>query len=288
MTTKSFPNTPSVEEDSLGYYLKQISRHKTLSAPEEAKTAKRIRKGDRNALEKLIECNLRFVVSVSRNYQNQGLPLGDLINEGNLGLIRAATRFDEKKNFKFISYAVWWIRQSILQALAEQSRIVKLPLNRVGTIHKIGRTQCKLEQKYCRLPYTEEIAQELNLKIDEVLESLKIGNSHVSLDAPLRHDEDDSILMDIIYDYEQELPDEAALKLFLQNEVEDVLNRLTEREKRVLKLYYGIGEETPHTLEEIGDRFDLTRERVRQIKERALKRLKHFSNSVRLRAYAAR
>ena len=287
MTTKSFPNTPSVEEDSLGYYLKQISRHKTLSAPEEAKTAKRIRKGDRNALEKLVECNLRFVVSVSRNYQNQGLPLGDLINEGNLGLIRAATRFDEKKNFKFISYAVWWIRQSILQALAEQSRIVKLPLNRVGTIHKIGRTQCKLEQKYCRLPYTEEIAQELNLKIDEVLESLKIGNSHVSLDAPLRHD-DDSKLMDIIYDYEQELPDEAALKLFLQNEVEDVLNRLTEREKRVLKLYYGIGEETPHTLEEIGDRFDLTRERVRQIKERALKRLKHFSNSVRLRAYAAR
>ena len=287
MTTKSFPNTPSVEEDSLGYYLKQISRHKTLSAPEEAKTAKRIRKGDRNALEKLVECNLRFVVSVSRNYQNQGLPLGDLINEGNLGLIRAATRFDEKKNFKFISYAVWWIRQSILQALAEQSRIVKLPLNRVGTIHKIGRTQCKLEQKYCRLPYTEEIAQELNIKIDEVLESLKIGNSHVSLDAPLRHD-DDSKLMDIIYDYEQELPDEAALKLFLQNEVEDVLNRLTEREKRVLKLYYGIGEETPHTLEEIGDRFDLTRERVRQIKERALKRLKHFSNSVRLRAYAAR
>ena len=288
MTTKSFPNTPSVEEDSLGYYLKQISRHKTLSALEEAKTAKRIRKGDRNALEKLIECNLRFVVSVSRNYQNQGLPLGDLINEGNLGLIRAATRFDEKKNFKFISYAVWWIRQSILQALAEQSRIVKLPLNRVGTIHKIGRTQCKLEQKYCRLPYTEEIAQELNIKIDEVLESLKIGNSHVSLDAPLRHDDGDSILMDIIYDYEQELPDEAALKLFLQNEVEDVLNRLTEREKRVLKLYYGIGEETPHTLEEIGDRFDLTRERVRQIKERALKRLKHFSNSVRLRAYAAR
>lgn len=288
MTTKSFPNTPSVEEDSLGYYLKQISRHKTLSAPEEAKTAKRIRKGDRNALEKLVECNLRFVVSVSRNYQNQGLPLGDLINEGNLGLIRAATRFDEKKNFKFISYAVWWIRQSILQALAEQSRIVKLPLNRVGTIHKIGRTQCKLEQKYCRLPYTEEIAQELNLKIDEVLESLKIGNSHVSLDAPLRHDDGDSILMDIIYDYEQELPDEAALKLFLQNEVEDVLNRLTEREKRVLKLYYGIGEEIPHTLEEIGERFDLTRERVRQIKERALKRLKHFSNSVRLRAYAAR
>lgn len=288
MTTKSFPNTSSIEEDSLGYYLKQIGRHKTLSAPEEAKTAKRIRKGDRNALEKLVKCNLRFVVSVSRNYQNQGLPLGDLINEGNLGLIRAATRFDEKKNFKFISYAVWWIRQSILQALAEQSRIVKLPLNRVGTIHKIGRTQCKLEQKYCRLPNTEEIAQELNLKIDEVHESLKIGNSHVSLDAPLRHDDGDSILMDIIYDYEQELPDEAALKLFLQNEVEDVLNRLTEREKRVLKLYYGIGEETPHTLEEIGDRFDLTRERVRQIKERALKRLKHFSNSVRLRAYAAR
>ena len=288
MTTKSFPNTPTIEEDSLGYYLKQISKHKALSASEEAKTARRIRKGDRNALEKLVKCNLRFVVSVSRNYQNQGLPLADLINEGNLGLIRAATRFDEKKNFKFISYAVWWIRQSILQALAEQSRIVNVPLNRVGTIHKISRTQCKLEQKYCRLPNTEEIAQELNIKMNEVLESLKIGNSHVSLDAPIRHDDEDSRLMDIIYDYEQELPDEAALKLFLHNEVEDVLNKLAEREKRVLKLYYGIGEETPHTLEEIGERFDLTRERVRQIKERALKRLKHFSNSVRLRAYAAR
>ena len=287
MTAKTSPNDPSTVDDSLGYYLKQISKHKTLKASEEAKIAKRIRKGDRNALDELVKCNLRFVVSVSRNYQNQGLPLGDLINEGNIGLIRAAKRFDEKKNFKFISYAVWWIRQSILQALAEQSRIVSLPLNRVGTIHKIGKTQCKLEQKYCRLPNTEEIAEELNLRIDEVLESLTIGNSHISLDAPIRHDDDEnSRLLDIIYNDEQELPDDVSMKLFLQNEVEDVLNRLNERERRVLKLYFGIGEETPHTLEEIGERFNLTRERVRQIKERALGRLKHFTNSARLRVYA--
>jgi RNA polymerase primary sigma factor len=287
MAAKTILSEPTLTDDSLGYYLKRIGRHKPLNAPEEAKIARRIRRGDRNALEELIKCNLRFVVSVSRNYQNQGLPLADLINEGNIGLIRAAKRFDEKKNFKFISYAVWWIRQSILQALAEQSRIVTLPLNRVGTIHKIGRVQGKLEQKYCRLPNTEEIAEELNLKIDDVMESLRIGNSHISLDAPIQHNDDDSKLMDIIYDNEQELPDDAALRLFQQNEVDGVLNRLKERERRVLKLYFGIGEETQHTLEEIGEHFNLTRERVRQIKERALKRLKHITKSMRQRASAA-
>ena len=273
------------EDDSLTYYLGKISKHRTLSSAEEALIALRIKNGDAQALEELIKCNLRFVVSVCRNYQNQGLPLCDLINEGNLGLIRAAKRFDEKKNFKFISYAVWWIRQAILQALAEQSRIIKLPLNRVGTIHKIGKTQGKLEQKYCRLPNSKEIAQELNIEEDEVQETIKIGNSHMSLDAPLRQgQDDDSKLLDILHDNHQELPDEQAQKKSLRREIEKVLNNLTKRERSVVKLYYGIGEETAHTLEEIGMRFDLTRERVRQIKEKALKRLKHVANSSKLKA----
>jgi RNA polymerase primary sigma factor len=244
----------------------------------------RIRTGERKALEKLVKANLRFVVSVSRNYQNQGLPLSDLINEGNLGLIRAAKRFDEKKNFKFISYAVWWIRQAILQALAEQSRIIKLPLNRVGTIHKIGKTQSRLEQKYRRAPNVEEIARELSLDENEVRETIKIGNTHMSLDAPLQHGED-SKLIDVLHDDSQERPDDGVMDISLQEEIEKTLATLSEREKEVVKLYFGIGEETAHTLEEIGQRFNLTRERVRQIKEKALRRLKHCSRSKRLKVY---
>ncbi len=272
------------EENSLALYLKEIGKNKTLPVEEEAQTAVRIRKGDRKALEKLVKANLRFVVSVARNYQNQGLPLSDLINEGNLGLIRAAKRFDEKKNFKFISYAVWWIRQAILQALAEQSRIIKLPLNRVGTIHKIGKAQSRLEQKYRRIPNIEEIARELNLDEEEVQETIKIGNSHMSLDAPLQQGED-SKLLDLLQDEDQELPDDGIMEISLQEEINQTLDTLTCREKEVIKLYFGIGEETAHTLEEIGQRFNLTRERARQIKEKALRRLKHSSRSQRLKVY---
>jgi RNA polymerase primary sigma factor len=272
------------EENSLALYLKEIGKNKTLPVEEEALTAVRIRKGDRKALEKLVKANLRFVVSVARNYQNQGLPLSDLINEGNLGLIRAAKRFDEKKNFKFISYAVWWIRQAILQALAEQSRIIKLPLNRVGTIHKIGKAQSRLEQKYRRIPNVEEIARELKLDEEEVQETIKIGNSHMSLDAPLQQGED-SKLLDLLQDEDQELPDDGVMEISLQEEINQTLDTLTNREKEVIKLYFGIGEETAHTLEEIGQRFNLTRERARQIKEKALRRLKHSSRSQRLKVY---
>jgi RNA polymerase primary sigma factor len=272
------------EENSLALYLKEIGKNKTLSLEEEAVLAVGIRNDDRKALEKLVSANLRFVVSVSRNYQNQGLPLSDMINEGNLGLIRAAKRFDEKKNFKFISYAVWWIRQAILQALAEQSRIIKLPLNRVGTIHKIGKAQGRLEQKYCRLPNAEEIAIELQIDIAEVRDTIKIGNSHMSLDAPLLHGED-SKLLDVLRDNDQQQPDNGVLEISLQDEVNKTLSTLSDREKEVIKLYFGIGEETAHTLEEIGQRFNLTRERVRQIKEKALRRLKHSSRSKRLNIY---
>ena len=272
------------EEGSLALYLKEIGKNRSLTVEEEAKLAVKIRKGDRKALEKLVKANLRFVVSVARNYQNQGLPLSYLINEGNLGLIRAAKRFDEKKNFKFISYAVWWIRQAILQALAEQSRIIKLPLNRVGTIHKIGKMQSKLEQKFRRLPNVEELAAELNIDEAEVQETIKIGNSHMSLDAPLQHGED-SRLLDILQDDDQELPDNGLMEVSLQEEITNTLETLSEREKEVVRLYFGIGEETSHTLEEIGQRFNLTRERARQIKEKALRRLKHSSRSKRLLAY---
>lgn len=272
------------DEGSLALYLKEIGKNKSLTLEEEGKLAVRIRKNDKKALEALIKANLRFVVSVARNYQNQGLPLSDLINEGNLGLIRAAKRFDEKKNFKFISYAVWWIRQAILQSLAEQSRIIKLPLNRVGAIHKIGKMQSKLEQKYCRLPNSEELAAELNLEESEIKETIKIGNSHISLDAPLQQGED-SKLLDILTNEEQELPDDGLMEISLQEEVNRTLDLLSEREKEVVRLYFGIGEETSHTLEEIGHRFNLTRERARQIKEKALRRLKHSSRCKQLFAY---
>jgi RNA polymerase primary sigma factor len=271
-------NSHLQEEGSLTLYLKEISKTHALSLEEEAGLAVRIRNGDQRALDRLIRSNLRFVVSVARNYQNQGLPLNDLINEGNIGLMRAAKRFDESKNFKFISYAVWWIRQSILQALAEQSRIIKLPLNRVGTIHKIGRTHTMLEQRLQRPPNTGEIAEEMEINENEVHESLRIGNSHVSLDAPMQGTED-ARLIDMLTDSEQELPDAGLMEISLHEEINATLDMLSQREKEVIRLYFGIGEDTSHTLEEIGQRFNLTRERARQIKESALRRLKLSSRS---------
>jgi len=272
------------EDGSFGLYFKEISKTQTLSHEKEAELAARIHRGDNEALNELIKANLRFVVSVCRNYQNQGLPLCDLINEGNLGLIRAAQRFDEKKNFKFISYAVWWIRQAVLQALAEQSRIMKLPLNRVGTIHKIGKTQSRLEQKYRRVPNIEEIAGELGIDVTEVQDTLKIGNTHLSLDAPVQTDTS-SKLMDLLEDDEQSRPDVGLMEVSLSAEVLKILDTLSVREREVIKLYFGIGEDSAHTLEEIGHRYKLTRERVRQIKEKALAKLKHVSRSNRLRAF---
>jgi RNA polymerase primary sigma factor len=266
------------EDGSLAIYLHEIGKNRSLTPAEEADVAVKIRNGDRKALDQLVKANLRFVVSVARNYQNQGLPLSDLINEGNMGLIRAARRFDEKKNFKFISYAVWWIRQAILQSLAEHSRIIKLPLNRVGTIHKIGKAQSRLEQKFLRLPNVSEIATELNIDENEILETLKIGNSHQSLDAPL-HSGGDSRLIDMMTDISGDCPDSMALEMSLHDEVNRTLDTLSEREREVVKMYFGIGEDTAHTLEEIGRRFSLTRERARQIKEKALYRLKHSAVS---------
>ncbi len=272
------------DESSLGLYLKEISKSKSLSQGEEGDLAVRIRNNDRRALNKLIKANLKFVVSVCRNYQNQGLPLADLINEGNLGLIRAAKRFDETKQFKFISYAVWWIRQAILQALAEQSRIIKLPLNRVGTIHKIGKTTGRLEQKLGRAPTSEELSKALSITESEIHETLKIGSSHMSLDAPIQGTEE-SKLIDVLKDESAVNPDEIVMEAALKRDVCDVLHSLGEREEEVVKLYFGIGVDTAHTLEEIGHRFNLTRERVRQIKEKAIRRLKHSSRSKKLLLY---
>jgi len=272
------------DESSLELYLKDISKNTALSSEQEASLAVRIKKGDKKALEKLIKANLRFVVSVARNYQNQGLPLGELISEGNLGLIQAAKRFDEKRNFKFISYAVWWIRQAILRALADRSRITRVPLNRIGIIHKVGRTQSRLEQKYRRVPTLAEIAQELGLPEREIVEIQKIGNRYLSLDTPVQAD-DGSELIDLLQDDNQEMPDSRLIELSVQAGVNRILDTLNEREKRVLKLYFGVGEETPHTLDEIGKRLHLTRERVRQIKEKAIHRLKNSYRSKVLKVY---
>ncbi len=272
------------EKDSLDLYLDEIKNNKTLSSAEEAIYAVRIRKGDKRALEELVKANLRFVVSVARNYQNQGLPLNDLINEGNLGLIKAARKFDEKKNFKFISYAVWWIRQAILKALAEQSRIINVPLHRVGTITNIGKAQNKLEQELERLPTADEIARELGVDEREIQEIMRIGNRHVSLDKPLQTDEDVR-LIDALHNHDQELPDTGAIKISLSGEIEKLLDTLSNSEKEVIKLYFGIGQETPHTLEEIGKRVHLTRERVRQIKQKGLRRLRNSYRSKKLRTF---
>jgi RNA polymerase primary sigma factor len=272
------------EKDSLNLYLDEIKNNKTLTGAEEALYAVKIRKGDKRALEELVKANLRFVVSVARNYQNQGLPLNDLINEGNLGLIKAARKFDEKKNFKFISYAVWWIRQAILKALAEQSRIINVPLHRVGTITNIGKAQNKLEQELERLPTADEIAHELGVDEKEIHEIMRIGNRHVSLDKPLQTD-DDVRLIDALHNHDQELPDVGAIKMSLTGEIEKLLDTLSNAEKEVIKLYFGIGQETPHTLEEIGKRVHLTRERVRQIKQKGLRRLRNSYRSKKLRTF---
>jgi RNA polymerase primary sigma factor len=278
---KQFTNR---ESQSLDKYLQEIGKVDLLTPDEEIELAIRIRKNDSLALEKLVKANLRFVVSVAKQYQNQGLTLGDLINEGNLGLIKAAKRFDETRGFKFISYAVWWIRQSILQASAEQSRIVRLPLNRVGALNKIGKAYSNLEQEYEREPNAQELAQELDMDISEVSDTLKIGGRAVSMDAPFSQGEENRLL-DILENDEQPSPDFTLMSESLRSEIERALSTLSEREAEVIKLYFGLNKEHSLTLEEIGEKFNLTRERVRQIKEKAIRRLRHASRSKNLRSY---
>ena len=266
------------ETASLDKYLQEIGKVELITADEEVELAQRIRQGDKIALEKLTKANLRFVVSVSKQYQNQGLSLPDLINEGNLGLIKAAQRFDETRGFKFISYAVWWIRQSILQALAEQSRIVRLPLNKIGSINKINKTYAKLEQEFEREPNAEEIAEALDITEAEVKESMKNAGRHVSMDAPLVQDEDNN-MYDVLKSDEVITPETELLYESLRKEIDRAISTLTPREADVVRLYFGLNGSHPMTLEEIGEKFDLTRERVRQIKEKAIRRLKHTSRS---------
>jgi RNA polymerase primary sigma factor len=272
------------ESQSLDKYLQEISKVSMVSIDEEVELAQRIREGDQMALEKLTKANLRFVVSVSKQYQNQGLTLGDLINEGNLGLIKAAKRFDETKGFKFISYAVWWIRQSILQALAEQSRIVRLPLNRVGSLNKISRSFAELEQKFEREPSADEIAELLELSTSEVVDTLKISGRHVSMDAPFVQGEENRLL-DVMANEDAESPDASLLNDSLRREVQRALSTLTLREADVVTLHFGLNGHAARTLEEIGEQFSLTRERVRQIKEKAIRRLKHTTRSKALKPY---
>lgn len=272
------------ETASLDKYLQEIGKVDLITADEEVELAQRIKAGDQLALEKLTKANLRFVVSVAKQYQNQGLTLPDLINEGNLGLIKAAKRFDETRGFKFISYAVWWIRQSILQALAEQSRIVRLPLNKIGSINKINKTYAFLEQSHERAPSAEEIAKELDMTLNDVKESIKNSGRHLSMDAPLVEGED-SNLYDVLRSGESPNPDKDLLHDSLKIEIERALETLTLREADVVRLYFGLGNQHPMTLEEIGETFDLTRERVRQIKEKAIRRLKHTSRSKILKTY---
>jgi RNA polymerase primary sigma factor len=272
------------ESQSLDKYLQEIGKVDLITAEQEVELAKRIKAGDQIALEKLTKANLRFVVSVAKQYQNQGLTLGDLINEGNLGLIKAAQRFDETRGFKFISYAVWWIRQSILQALAEQSRIVRLPLNRVGSLNKISRTFSELEQKYEREPSPDELAEVLKITTDEVIDTLKISGRHVSMDAPFVQGEENSLL-DVLENDDEITPDQGLISDSLRKEVQRALSTLTQREADVVAFYFGLNGEQELTLEEIGDKFNLTRERVRQIKEKAIRRLRHTSRSKSLKPY---
>ena len=275
------------ESQSLDKYLQEIGKVDLLTPDEEIELAKKIKApgpGSQLALEKLTKANLRFVVSVAKQYQNQGLSLGDLINEGNLGLIKAAKRFDETRGFKCISYAVWWIRQSILQALAEQSRIVRLPLNRVGALNKIGKKFSELEQSYEREPSASELAEELDMTLFEVADTLKISGRHISVDAPFAQGEDNRLL-DVIQDDRQPHPDNMLMTESLRVEVRRALASLSEREAEVIRLYFGLDREHSLTLEEIGEKFNLTRERVRQIKEKAIRRLRHASRSKQLRSY---
>jgi len=272
------------ESQSLDKYLQEIGKVDLLTPDEEVELAKRIKEGDQIALEKLTKANLRFVVSVAKQYQNQGLSLGDLINEGNLGLIKAAQRFDETRGFKFISYAVWWIRQSILQALAEQSRIVRLPLNRVGSLNKISKTFSELEQKFEREPSPEELADVLEVTTAEVVDTMKISGRHVSMDAPFVQGEENSLL-DVLENDSELTPDSGLMTDSLRREVQRALSTLTQRESDVITLYFGLNGEHALTLEEIGEKFNLTRERVRQIKEKAIRRLRHTSRSKALKPY---
>ena len=279
--TKQYTNR---ESQSLDKYLQEIGKVELLTADEEIDLAIQIKNGNQRALEKLVKSNLRFVVSVAKQYQNQGLSLGDLINEGNLGLIKAANRFDETRGFKFISYAVWWIRQSILQALAEQSRIVRLPLNRVGALNKIGKAYSSLEQEYEREPSAQELAKELDMDVEEVSETLKISGRQVSVDAPFSSGEENRLL-DVLHNDQQPNPDHTLMDASLKHEIQTALSSLTEREAEVVKLYFGLEYEHSLTLEEIGEMFNLTRERVRQIKEKAIRRLRHTTRSKNLKAY---
>lgn len=278
--TKSITNRESA---SLDKYLQEIGKEDLITVEEEVELAQRIRKGDQKALEKLTRANLRFVVSVAKQYQNQGLSLPDLINEGNLGLIKAAEKFDETRGFKFISYAVWWIRQSILQALAEQSRIVRLPLNQVGSLNKINKAFSRFEQEHERRPSPEELADTLDLPAEKVADTLRVSGRHISVDAPFVEGEDNSLL-DVLVNDDSPVADRTLINESLSTEVERALSTLTDRERDIIKLFFGINCQEM-TLEEIGEKFGLTRERVRQIKEKAIRRLRHSSRSKLLKTY---
>ena len=278
--SKSFTNRESA---SLDKYLQEIGHEELLSVEEEVELAQKIKKGDRRALERLTRANLRFVVSVAKQYQNQGLSLPDLINEGNVGLIKAAEKFDETRGFKFISYAVWWIRQSILQAIAEQSRIVRLPLNQVGSVNKINRELNKFEQEHERRPSVDEIADRIDLPEDKIEEAMKANNRHVSMDAPFVDGEDNSLL-DVLADNNMPMADKALVQESLRKEIDRAIELLNDREQKVVRAFFGIG--SPEmTLEEIGDKYNLTRERVRQIKEKAIRRLRHNTKNKLLKTY---
>lgn len=281
--TKSITNRESAALDK---YLQEIGHEDLISIEEEIELAQRIKKGDRKALEKLTKANLRFVVSVAKQYQNQGLSLPDLINEGNLGLIKAAEKFDETRGFKFISYAVWWIRQSILQAIAEQSRIVRLPLNQVGSVNKINRILNKFEQEHERRPNVDEIADQIDLPEDKIVEAMKVNGKHISVDAPIMEGADSSLL-DVLPNTESPMADNELVMESLREEVASALSVLNERERNIIECFYGINQREM-TLEEIGDKFGLTRERVRQIKEKALRRLRQNTKSKQLKAYLGR
>ena len=270
---------------SLDLYLHEINRTPLLTREQERDLAKRIKAGDKTALDQLVRANLRFVVSIAKQYSNQGLSLEDLINEGNLGLIKAAHRFDEDRGFKFISYAVWWIRQAMLQSLAEHSRIVRLPLNRAGTLYRIGKVSRQLDQELGRSPSADEIAARLKISPEEVEDTMVIANSHVSLDDPYSSEKDDTALVDYLTDETQASPDEDTYAAALSDDLERALGTLSERERNILSMYFGLGGEEPMTLEDIGKRMKLTRERIRQIKEKAIQRLRHSTRAKFLQGY---
>ncbi len=281
---KITPSITSRESDSLDKYLQEIGREELITIEEEVELSQKIRKGDREALNRLVSANLRFTVSVAKQYQNQGLPLSDLINEGNLGMIKAAEKFDETRGFKFISYAVWWIRQSILQALSEQSRIVRLPLNRVGSLNKINKAFQRFEQEHERLPSIDEISDELDMPLDKITDTMKVAGRHISVDAPFVEGEDNSLL-DVLMNNDSPSADQKLIDESLLTDIERTLDAvLQEREREIVKMFFGIGG-PEMTLEEIGDKFGLTRERVRQVKEKAVRRLRNNSKSKNLKKY---